>query len=318
MDFTGLCAFPPTPMSRDGADEEAFRRVIGRLADAGVDSIGALGSTGHYAYLSVSERTKLAAAAVEAAQGVPIITSVGATATRDVLMLTEQAQEVGAAGVLLAPVSYQPLTRAEVLGLYEDVTAALDVPLCVYDNPVTTGFTFDHDLLAEVARLPHVASVKIIGVPGEEASRQRVAALRAVLPDNVTIGVAGDQFAAEGLLAGCDAWYSVVGGVLPGIALALTQAARDGDATGAREIAQSLEPMWRLFRDHGSFRVVAAAARELGLANSEFLPRPLRPLDSEACRRVREVLGTIEHYPTGQVAAAPRSVSADGASRRSP
>ena len=33
--------------------------------------------------------------------------------------------------------SCAPLTRAEVLSLYQDVTAALDVPLCVYDNPST-------------------------------------------------------------------------------------------------------------------------------------------------------------------------------------
>lgn len=64
------------------------------------------------------------------------------------MVSNEAAQAAGVAGVLLAPLSYQPLTRAEVLGLYEDVSAVLDVPLCVYDNPATTGFTFDDDLLA--------------------------------------------------------------------------------------------------------------------------------------------------------------------------
>lgn len=47
MEFTGLCAFPPTPLTRDGADERGFRCIIERLTTAGVDSIGALGSTGH-------------------------------------------------------------------------------------------------------------------------------------------------------------------------------------------------------------------------------------------------------------------------------
>lgn len=289
MEFNGLCAFPPTPLIRDRADELGFRRVVERLAAAGVDSIGALGSTGHYAYLPLTARIRLAAVAVDAAPGVPVLTSVGAIATTEVLELTEAVQEVGVAGVLLAPVSYQPLTRAEVFNLYRDVTAALDVPLCVYDNPVTTGFAFDDELLAEVAALPKVASVKIAGVAADQAPT-RIAALRAMLPAHVTIGVAGDRFAAEGLLAGCDAWYSVIGGVVPQPALALLRAASAGDAATARGISESLRPIWELFADYGSARVVASIARELALADADFLPRPLLPLDEAGQDRVRAAL----------------------------
>jgi 4-hydroxy-tetrahydrodipicolinate synthase len=49
--FAGLCAFPLTPMDECGIDEAAFVGLVARLAQAGVDSIGALGSTGSYAYL---------------------------------------------------------------------------------------------------------------------------------------------------------------------------------------------------------------------------------------------------------------------------
>lgn len=295
MDFTGLSAFPPTPLTCDSVDEAAFRGVIERLATTGVDSIGALGSTGHYAYLSVPERVRLTAAAVEAAGDVPVIAGIGAIGTRDVLTLTEAAQNAGAAAVLLAPVSYQPLTRAEVFGLYEDVDAALDIPLCIYDNPRTTGFTFDDELLTEIAALPHVASVKIPGLPGgPEVARRRVQALRAALPADITIGVSVDQFAADGLLAGCDAWYSAIAGVLPVTALALARAASSGDAAAAQAISLTMAPLWELFGEHGSARVVAAIAQELGLADTDFLPRPLRPIDAAARARARAALAVIE------------------------
>lgn len=89
-----------------------------------------------------------------------------------------------------------------------------------------------------------MASVKIPGVPGGEGeARRRVEALRGLLPAHVTIGVSGDQFAAEGLLAGCDAWYSVIGGVLPAVAVALMRAASGGDAARARGLSETLEPM---------------------------------------------------------------------------
>ncbi|MDM3888662.1 dihydrodipicolinate synthase family protein [Pseudomonas sp. BCRC 81390] len=52
--FTGLCAFPLTPMNEDQVDEASYVHLISRLVKAGVDSIGALGSTGSYAYDAAS------------------------------------------------------------------------------------------------------------------------------------------------------------------------------------------------------------------------------------------------------------------------
>ena len=58
--FTGLSAFPLTPLASDEVDEAAFVRLVQRLAAAGVDSITALGSTGSYAYLGGDERRRVA------------------------------------------------------------------------------------------------------------------------------------------------------------------------------------------------------------------------------------------------------------------
>lgn len=136
--FTGLSAFPLSPMNRGVIDEMAFIRLIERLVDAGVDSIGALGSTGNYAYLTREERATIAQLAVKHSGDVPVIIGISALSTREVLVLAEEAQEVGASAVLLAPMSYQKLSENEVFGLYETVTRQLSVPLCVYDNPGTT------------------------------------------------------------------------------------------------------------------------------------------------------------------------------------
>ena len=58
--FTGLSAFPLTPMNEQGIKEQEFTQLVARLAQAQVDSIGVLGSTGSYAYLSVEERARVA------------------------------------------------------------------------------------------------------------------------------------------------------------------------------------------------------------------------------------------------------------------
>ena len=54
--FTGLSAFPLTPFTADKPDEAAFLRLLQRLTEAGVDSLGVLGSTGSYAYLTRTQR----------------------------------------------------------------------------------------------------------------------------------------------------------------------------------------------------------------------------------------------------------------------
>ncbi|MBR8742372.1 dihydrodipicolinate synthase family protein [Nocardiopsis sp. MG754419] len=295
MTFTGLSAFPLTPLTAEGeVDEPAFVGLIDRLVAAGVDSLSPLGSTGSYAYLHREERARVARTAVAHAGGVPVMVGIGSPRTRDVLAHAEDAQEAGVSAVLLSPVSYQPLTPEDVFGLYEEVTRVLSVPLVVYDNPGTTRFTFTDELYGAVAELPGVVSIKIPGVPVDPAeARERVARLRGLLPGHVTLGVSGDPFGATGLNAGCDVWYSVLGGTLPEAALAIVDAARAGDAAGAVTASERLRPLWDLFTAHGSLRVIAVVAEHLGLVRGPSLPSPLRGLTGKERARVVSVVDAL-------------------------
>jgi 4-hydroxy-tetrahydrodipicolinate synthase len=294
--FTGLSAFPLTPMNEHHLDEAAFVRLVERLVDAGVDSIGALGSTGSYAYLSREERKRIAALAVQNAGDIPVMVGIGAMRTRDVLALADDAQTVGASAVLLAPVSYQQLTQDEVFGLFDTVTRHLSIPLCVYDNPGTTRFVFTDELHARIAQLPHVRSIKIPGISGDSAAAAaRVQSLKSRVPDGISIGISGDSSAALGLSAGCQVWYSVIGGLFPKTALAITRAAQAGHADEAAKLSDRLSPLWALFQQcNGSSRVVAAAAEILGLVQAPSLPLPLQSLQGDLRVRLAEVLDELK------------------------
>ncbi|KPQ24748.1 MAG: 4-hydroxy-tetrahydrodipicolinate synthase [Halomonas sp. HL-48] len=295
--FLGLSGFPLTPMDEQGLDERAFIQLVDHLAEAGVDSIGALGSTGSYAYLNAEERARVAHLAVESAAGrVPVIIGIGALRTRDVLLHADNAQQAGASGVLLAPVSYQTLTDDEVFDLYETVGRSLSVPLCVYDNPGTTHFAFSDELHGRIAQLPSVRSIKIPPVAGDlDATRVRVERLRALIPAEVTIGISGDPAAATGLNAGCDAWYSVLGGLFPKTALAITRAAQAGDTNAAQSASQALAPLWALYRDFGgSLRVIATMAEITGRVSHPCLPLPLKTLQGSARERVAKVIEQLD------------------------
>ncbi|GGG68829.1 dihydrodipicolinate synthase family protein [Kocuria dechangensis] len=275
----GLCAFPLTPVSEEGVDEAALTGLVARLTAAEVDSIGVLGSTGIYPYLDRTERSTVLEVAVAAAAGTPVIAGIGALRTREVLAYAQDAQTAGAAGLLLAPVSYHRLSEEEVYGLYRDVASAVSVPVIVYDNPGTTGFAFTDELYTRLAQLPKITGIKIPPPAAEVA--HRVTALRSVLPGSVSVGISGDWVAAEALLAGADCWYSVIGGVFPATAQAIVDAATAGHREHAQALSQALEPIWALFRQHGSLRVVAAIAETFGWVQPPSLPRPLLGLSAQ-------------------------------------
>ncbi|WP_343551084.1 dihydrodipicolinate synthase family protein [Pantoea sp.] len=294
--FKGLSAFPLTPFNASGVDETAFLNLLARLTSAKVDSLGVLGSTGSYAYLTREQRKRIATLAIQHAEKIPVIVSIGAVSTDEVLRLADDAQQAGASALLLPAVAYQKLTDDEVFGLYQDVTRHVSVPICIYDNPGTSHTLFSDALHARIAALPHIQSIKIPGVPADlAAARQRVESLRAQIPTRVSIGVSGDAFAANGLIAGCDLWYSVCGGLFPRSAKAMTDAAQAGDFALVEQQAQRLAPLWALFSKHGgSIRVIAAAAALLGLAEKDCLPRPLRSLAAADIEEVRQVLNQLQ------------------------
>ncbi len=297
--FTGLSAFPLTPLANDAVDEPAFVHLIERLAEAKVDSITALGSTGSYAYLGSEERSRVARLAVEHASGTPVFIGVGALRTSHVLANAEKAEQAGASGLLLAPMTYQPLTDDDVFELFQTLTANSSLPVIVYDNPGTTHFTFTTELYGRIAELPGIASIKIPGVPADpQQAEARVQEIRASVPGHVTIGVSGDATAAAGLAAGCDAWYSVIGGTLPALAMRITRAALEGRVSEAAAESERLAPLWKLFAEFGgSLRVVAAIAEQMGLASQSCLPLPLQGLTEKQRARVSRIVDELALNP---------------------
>lgn len=294
--FTGLSAFPLTPITASGVDEQGFIKILARLTAAHVDSMGILGSTGSYAYLTREQRKRIATLAKQHAGDIPMMVCVGAVSTDAILHLADDAQAAGANALLLPAVSYQSLRDEEVFSLFETVTRYVSVPVCIYDNPGTTHFTFTDELYGRLSSLEGVRSVKIPGVPDSPAAAtERVEALRQHLRPGVTIGISGDAYAGLGLNAGCEIWYSVCGGLFPKTAKQITEAAAVQDHERVTALSARLEPLWTLFRKHGgSIRVIAAAAGVLGLTDTDCLPRPLRPLSASDIADIARVITALE------------------------
>ncbi|MGZ3216147.1 dihydrodipicolinate synthase family protein [Paracoccus sp. T5] len=290
----GLSAFPITPTDDAGQPLAAdMRRLVLRLARAGVDSIGVLGSTGGYAYLTPEGRRTVLETALDAAGGkVPVIAGVGALRSDVSAALARHAADAGAAGLLLAPMSYTPLTDDEVFQHFRMVADASDLPICIYNNPSTTHFRFGPELLARLGQLPTVTAVKM-PLPPDGDFATEIARLRDLLPPNFVIGYSGDWDCPAALLQGADSWFSVAAGLWPDQSLALACAARAGDRAGTLRWQARFQPLWQLFQAHGSLRVVHAAARLMDLTEA-LPPRPILPLAQDLSPQLQAAIRALD------------------------
>ena len=292
--FRGLVAVPITPADEAGrVDTDALRRLLRRLVEAGVPSIGLLGSTGIYAYLDRTERRRAIEAAVDEVAGrVPLLVGIGALRTDEAIRLGEDARGCGAAGVLLAPVSYTPLTAEEVAAHFVAVAEAVRLPLCIYDNPGTTRFSFEAGLVGRLSRAPGIVAIKT-PAPLPRLVAGNLHALRAAAPSGFSVGYSVDWQATAALRAGGDAWYSVAGGLFPRSCVAIVEAVAQGDAARSAEAEGRMQPLWDLFTEFSSLRVMYACANHLGLCRSQP-PLPIRPLPDTARKRIADTLGRLD------------------------
>ena len=226
----------------------------------------------------------------------PILAGIGALRTDEAIALARDAQEAGADGLLLAAMSYTPLTQDEAFEHFQSVAAATNLPLCIYNNPSTTHFQFSLPLLARLADIPMIVALQN-PEPAQGTLAEELTVLRANLAAPFTLGYSGDWCAARALLAGADSWFSVVAGLFPVPALAMARAAQAGETEKAVQIDATFAPLWALFKEFGSIRVTYAAANLLALTDAQP-PRPILPLPEADIARLKAAIAPLADWPS--------------------
>ncbi|MDB3935690.1 dihydrodipicolinate synthase family protein [Granulosicoccus sp.] len=290
--LSGLSAFTLTPFSSVGVvDVDHLQRLVTRLTATEVDSIGVLGSTGSYMYLNSRERARAIASAVEAGGDKPILAGIGDLRTDRVIQHATNAEAAGASALLLAPVSYLPLSERDFSELVRTIASSVSLPICLYNNPVTTHFTMTDELVASLANLPMVKAVKN-PAPSMLMSAREITAKRADLPEDFVLGYSGDALITHVLSSGADAWYSVIAGTLPELALEIWSARKEPERLS--KLQAQCEPLWKCFNTWGSIRVVPEIARMIGLGTLK-LALPLQPLEHHAVTQIEEAIQALEY-----------------------
>jgi 4-hydroxy-tetrahydrodipicolinate synthase len=164
MDFRGSYTVSVTPFTADGSavDLDAQRRFVDWQLECGVPGLIVFGSTGEFLAVSDDERRELVRATVEHVAGrIPVLVGTMNAYTPTAVRYSREAQELGADGLMIAPPYYYTPTDDEIFGYYRAICDAVELPVMVYNNPVTTNVDISAALVARLtAELPNIRYIK--------------------------------------------------------------------------------------------------------------------------------------------------------------
>ena len=151
MELRGVFPILPTPFTDDGAvDDASIRRLIDFEIEVGVHGVSVLGFMGEAHRLSNAERRQVVATVVDQARGTfPTWVGVLAFGAAGAIEQSREAQELGAAGVFVAPIGVQ--NDQVIFDYYASVAEALDIPVAIHDFPESFRTTLSPDLIARMA-----------------------------------------------------------------------------------------------------------------------------------------------------------------------
>lgn len=162
VDWQGYWPAAPTPFDREGQlDLGAWRQLLELYLAHGVHGVLVHGTTGEWFAQTADERETVARVAVETVGGrVPVVVGVGAFTAAESAGHARRAARAGADGVLTTPPPYVHPSDDEIVAYYQEVGAATDLPLMVYNWPRGAAVDMSVELLARLAALEPVAAIK--------------------------------------------------------------------------------------------------------------------------------------------------------------
>jgi 4-hydroxy-tetrahydrodipicolinate synthase len=275
-----------TAFHDDGSvDLDGTARVAEHLVDHGNDGVVVSGTTGESPTTTTEEDGLLLRAVVEAVgDRATVVAGVGTNNTAHSVELAEQAQKIGADGVLIVTPYYNKPTQDGVLAHFRAVTAAADLPAMLYDIPGRTGITIAPETFARAAEDERIVAVK--DAVGDLARGVRI------MQETGLAFYSGDDVLNLGWLThGAAGLVSVVGHVAGVQYAEMYDAVARGDLASALATYRSLVPVVDVVMTRAQGAMTAKAAMQLlGVLDNRNVRLPLVPASDALVEELRTVL----------------------------
>jgi 4-hydroxy-tetrahydrodipicolinate synthase len=273
-----------TPFTAAGEiDLDAWRRLLRRQLDAGIEGLVVAGSTGEAAALYESEYDMLLRTAVETVAGrVPLLAGTGLSGTAKTIEQTRRAAALGADAALVVTPPYVRPTQDGLIAHYRAVADDGALPIVLYNVPGRTGCDLLPDTAAELA-----AHTRIVGIKEARSDPERMQALLPLRGETFAVLSGDDPTCTRAMLAGANGVISVASNVVPAVFRRLCASARAGKTTEAEALEARLQPLYAFLNvEPNPIPVKALLARqEIG----HGLRLPLTPLSPAHARQADEL-----------------------------
>jgi 4-hydroxy-tetrahydrodipicolinate synthase len=141
----------------------------------GVHGVLALGSTGEFIRMNLRQRQEVLATVAEHAGSLKVIANITSIRLDEAVALGKFARRLGLPGVALMPPIFFPVSQADMLEFFLRASAAVQLPVYLYNFPELTSNRIGLELITKFAGRAHMAGIKQSG--GEFAYHKDLIAL---------------------------------------------------------------------------------------------------------------------------------------------
>jgi len=288
LDIAGIIPALITPMNKDETiSEEGLRVVIDHVIGGGVHGIFILGSQGESFALTLEEKQRVIAVALEASAGrVPVYVGTGAITTAQSIHMTKLAKEMGADAVSVITPYFITPSQKELLEHYKAIAeAAGDMPVLLYNNPMRTNVSIDVETVMALAEIDNV-----VGMKDSSANLiQTMKYIDATRSMNFSVLVGNDASIFATLISGAKGAVAATANVAPTLIVGIYNAVHSGDIDKARELQYKLFPI-RIAFGLGTFPLVVKEAMNIMGFPAGPARRPVQKLSPENREKLKKIL----------------------------
>lgn len=288
VDFKGLATALVTPFVDGEVDWKAFRNLVRRQVEAGVDFLVPLGSTAETPCLTDAEKVKILEIAREESNGLPIVAGAGSNSLTATVQNMRLLDGHGADAYLIVVPFYNKPTQEGLYQYFKAVAEETDRQVILYNVPGRTGTNMKTETTLRLAEIPNVTAVK-------EASGDiaQIIDIKRQAPEGFTVLSGNDDQTLPLMACGADGVISVASNVAPEQMKALTRAVAASDLKEAIRLNNSLMPLYHACFVESNPIPVKAALSLMGLCRDE-MRLPLLPATGGTRTLLADVLRKLE------------------------
>jgi len=266
-------------------DHSAMEAHVDRQISAGVHGIIVLGSLGENGSLSAAEKQEVVKTAVAACgKRVPAIACVAETTTAEACACARGAARSGVSGLMVLPPMRYASDPRETEQYLRTVAAASDMPVMLYNNPVSYNVDITPAMFARLADEP-----KFIAIKESSDNVRRITDIRNLVGDRYAIFTGVDDIALESLLLGCAGWVAGLVCAFPRETVALYRMVKERRIDEALALYRWFMPLLHLDVSVKFVQNIKLAETRADGGNERVRP-PRLPLAGEERSRVETVI----------------------------